>query len=321
MILPLVTFALVPYLVVASTATTKEATKVKYYPKPAAWMLKPVPANDEHAKPPTHTTTSTYVNEYTIWVVQVSYSSTGYYCNEDEAIMKTALPANMCLQTGPDTSMMFQCYSGLYGSCTLYEYRDSYCYSYQTSNYVSTYYCHPGDATDDGYVTDDGNQYTSQQVILQQGFPVPLPGNSTTITYYDSSYCDPNTMSQYRLAYPDRCYNNYNGTIRTSTQYINPDLLSYSENGCDPATIDVKVPYPPGVCQVDYSTSPATSSMLVLNFPVIPVVPIDLGTILGTTAAAFSTMAIANTLLYFFQPYLSEATQSSGLQAGKPSEF
>ena len=128
-------------------------------------------------------------------------------------------------------------------------------------------------------------------------------------------------MSQYRLAYPNRCYNNFDGENRTSTQYINPDLVSYSDNGCDPATIDATVPYPPGVCQVDYSTSPATSSMLVLNFPVIPVVPIDLGTILGTTAAAFSTMAIANTLLYFFQPYLSEATQSSGLQAEKPSEF
>jgi len=134
-------------------------------------------------------------------------------------------------------------------------------------------------------------------------------------------YCDQSTMSSYRLAYPDRCYNNFDGENRTSTQYINPDLVTYSANGCDPATIDATVLYPPGVCQIDYSTSPATSSMLVLNYPVVPVVPIDLGTILGTTAAAFSTMAIANTLLYFFQPYLSEATQSSNMQSEKPSEF
>ena len=73
--------------------------------------------------------------------------------------------------------------AGGYPYCYLYEYSDAYCNYYQTSNYVNTYYCHPGDATDDGYVTDDGNQYTSQQLILQQGFPVPLPGNSTTIRF------------------------------------------------------------------------------------------------------------------------------------------
>ena len=112
MIFALVTIAVLPFLALASTHATNDVAEVKYHSKPAAWMLKPVPENDEHAKPPTHTTTSTYVNEYTIWVIQVSYSSTGYYCNEDEAIMKTALPANMCLQTGPYTSMIFQCYSG-----------------------------------------------------------------------------------------------------------------------------------------------------------------------------------------------------------------
>ncbi len=114
MILALATIAVLPLLVVASTATVKEVTKIKYYAKPAAWMLKPVAEGDKHAKPAPRTTTSgTYVNDYTTWVVQVSYSSTGYYCNEDEAIMKTAVPAFNCMQTGEFTSMMYQCYSGI----------------------------------------------------------------------------------------------------------------------------------------------------------------------------------------------------------------
>eukprot|EP01032_Pedospumella_encystans_P024948 gene24948-28206_t len=308
--------AFVPLLVAGSASVSQVEAKVTYYPKPSAWMLKPLSEEDKHRKPAARTTTNTYVNDYTYWLVHAYYSSTGSYCNEDEVIMKTAIAAGVCMVNSPTSSMMYQCWST---GCFLYDYSDSVCQSYSNSYSVNTYMCQAGDADDDGYVTDDGNQYTSQQLIVQMGFPVPLPGNSTTISYYDSLNCDRNTMNYYRLAFPNRCYNNYNGTSRTSTQYVNPDVTIYNANGCDMANVEETLSYPPGQCQVDAAAS--TSSMLVLNFPVIPVVPIDLGTILGTTAAAFSTMAIANTLLYFFQPYLTEATQSSGLQAEKPSEF
>ena len=67
-------------------------------------------------------------------------------------------------------------------TCYYYTYTDSNCGMYQTSYSVNLYMCQAGDADDDGYVTDDGNQYTAKQLIAQVGFPVPLPGNSTTLT-------------------------------------------------------------------------------------------------------------------------------------------
>ena len=127
-------------------------------------------------------------------------------------------------------------------------------------------------------------------------------------------------MSQYRLAYPDRCYNNYNGTIRSSTKYTNPNLVSYSDNGCDPATIDATVYYPPGLCQVDYSTYPATSSMLVLNFPVVPKQPVNTAAIVGATVGGFAAIALLDAMLYFFVPSQSESDDPA-MQAPKTGEF
>eukprot|EP01032_Pedospumella_encystans_P012085 gene12085-14004_t len=272
--------SLVPLLVAAETAVPNAKGKVTNF-KPESWMLKPLSPSDEHYKPAAHSVSSTYVNDYTYWFIQAYYSSTGMYCNSDDLIMKTALPSYTCMPTGDFTSIMIQCWSEY--TCYFYEYSDNYCGTMQTSNYVNLYICQAGDADDDGYVTDDGNQYTSQQLMVQQGFPVPLPGNSTTLSFYDSMYCDPSTMNNYRLAYPNKCYNNFNGTSRTSTQYVNPNLLSYNDNGCDMANVAESMPFPPGVCQVDYTTSPATSSMLVLNFPKPPVVPVNTAAIVGAT--------------------------------------
>ena len=67
-------------------------------------------------------------------------------------------------------------------SCNYYTYGDANCNYYQSSSYLNTGLCQTGDADDDGYVTDDGYQYTAKMLVAQQGFPVPLPGNSTTVT-------------------------------------------------------------------------------------------------------------------------------------------
>ena len=133
-------------------------------------------------------------------------------------------------------------------------------------------------------------------------------------------YCNENSMSNYILAYPDYCYNNYNGTSRTSTKYTNPNLLSYQGNGCDPAAVDATVSYPPGSCQIDYSTSPATSSMLVLNFPKPPVVPLNTAAIVGATVGGFAAVALLDAMLYFFMPPQSQSDDPT-MQAQKSSEF
>jgi len=127
-------------------------------------------------------------------------------------------------------------------------------------------------------------------------------------------------MSNYILAYPDRCYNNFNGTSRTSTQYVNPNLLSYNANGCDPATIAESKSYPPYVCQIDYTTSPTTSSMLVLNYPKPPVVPVNTAAIVGATVGGFAAIALLDAMLYFFVPPQSQSDDPA-MQAQKSGEF
>lgn len=220
--------------------------------------------------------------------------------------------------------------------------------------------CQAGDADDDGYVTDDGNQYTSQILTAQQGLPQQLPGNSTTLrfvkmqsiflslllltrfltrnSYYQADNCDPNSLTfSQRLAYPNRCYNNFDGENRTSTQYLEPNLLSYKENGCDSMNIVGSEPYPPGMCQAGpYNPAYFTSYKLVLNHdePAIQTLaPTFMPTsgpksnfdaIVGTTVAGFSAMAVLNTLLFFFQPPQSTSSsvnQVNPSQAEKPSEF
>ena len=135
-------------------------------------------------------------------------------------------------------------------------------------------------------------------------------------------YCDQSSMSNYILAYPDYCYNNYNGTSRTSTKYSNPNLLSYQGNGCEPSMVDATVSYPPGACQIDYTTSPATSSMLVLNFPKPPVVPVNTAAIVGATVGGFAAIALLDAMLYFFVPPQSQSqSDDPTMQAPKTGEF
>lgn len=133
-------------------------------------------------------------------------------------------------------------------------------------------------------------------------------------------YCDQSSMSFYRLAYPDKCYNNFNGTVRTSTQYVNPNLLSYKDNGCDIANVDTTVYMPPYACQIDYTTSPATSSMLVLNFPKPAVVPVNTAAIVGATVGGFAAIALLDAMLYFFVPPQSQSDDPA-MQAPKTGEF
>jgi len=128
------------------------------------------------------------------------------------------------------------------------------------------------------------------------------------------------------------CYNNYDGQSYTSTQYIEPNLLSYDAFGCDSAFLVGSEEYPLGYCK---STDSVTSCKLVMNSAPPSTSPTlyptdapsmskeDYDAIVGTTLAGFSAMAVLNTLLFFFQPPqdTSSVSQNSPTEAGKASEF
>lgn len=102
-------FSLVPLLVAAETAVPNAKGKFINTFKPESWMLKPLSPSDEHYKPPSKSVSS-YVDQYTYWLSTFYYSSS--YCNNDEIIMKTAVPTGSCMQTGEYSSIIIYCYSG-----------------------------------------------------------------------------------------------------------------------------------------------------------------------------------------------------------------